>query len=163
MAILIPAGGFTQQLEEFAKQLAYLSDVVDVGDDRGAQLRSTSFRVELPDPSSGASTIFDYREEFRRTQGGWLRTRYHFELRVSQPNERNRLHSRKAHHEHEDWGIHQHCESPGRPGAHYVDVERLKQATHEDFLRFVAKGSPIECSGLVRLGTPRDQRNRGAG
>ena len=149
----IPASGFTQQLEEFAKQLSQLTeDEVLAADDGASPVRSTSYLVAIPDVRSGVTTTFDYREEFRRITGGWLRLGYTFELRFSRPNGTT-LHARQAHHDHKPWGFHQHCETPSRPDSHYADVERLLQATHELFVQQFASGSPIDCSGLVPLTT----------
>ena len=150
----VPASGFTQQVREFVKQLSDLTDDEVLADDDGASpVRSTSYLVAIADVRTGVSTTFDYREEFKKITGGWLRVGYTFELRVSQPNS-TRLHARRAHHEHEPWGTHQHCETPLRPDSHYADVERLLQATHELFVRQFASGSPIDCSGLVPLTVP---------
>lgn len=151
----VPASGFTQQIQEFAKQLAYLTDgEVFVDDDRASPTRRTSYLVVIPDAQTGRATTFDYREEFGRRTGGWLRLRYAYELRISAPHG-TLLHARKAHHQHEPWGIHQHCDTPARmDNVHYADVERLLQATHELFVRQLVSGSPVECSGLV----PRSPR-----
>jgi hypothetical protein len=147
----VPTSGFTQQVEEFAKQLAYLTDdQVHADDDGASPVRSTSYVVAIPDVRTGVTTTFDYREEFKKITGGWLRLRYTYELRVSRPKS-TMLHSRRAHHEHEPWGFHQHCETPSHPDRHYADVERLLQATHELFVQQFASGAPIDCSGLVPL------------
>lgn len=153
MPVVVPASGFRQQVEEFAKQLAYLTEVVEVADDERTPIRATSYLVQIPDARSGVTTTLDYREEFRRTDGGWTRTRYWYELRVSRPNTAQ-LHSRRAHHQHQSWGIHQHCQTPTRLDDHYADVERLLQATHELFVKRYAASSPIDCAGLVPLAKP---------
>lgn len=152
MAFFVPTSGFTQQVEEFAKQLTGLVDRgIEVNDDGASPTRSTSYYVEIPDAGSGVTTTFDYREEFQRVAGGWLRSRYIYELRFSEPKSEMQ-HSRRAHHEHDPWGIHQHCQSPAFPrDIHYVDVERLLQATHEAFVQQFATASPVVCSGLVPL------------
>lgn len=153
VAHYVPASGFTQQVAEFAKQLSHLTDnEVLAADDRASPVRSTSYLVAIPDLRTGVTTTFDYREEFKKITGGWLRLAYVFELRVSRPNG-TALHFRRAHHEHEPWGFHQHCETPSRPDSHYADVERLLQATHELLVQQFASGSPIDCSGLVPLTT----------
>ncbi len=153
MPVLVPASGFGQQVEEFAKQLSYLTEAVEAADDERSPIRATSYLVEVPDARSGVTTTFDYREEFRRTRGGWLRSRYWYELRLSRANTAE-LHSRRAHHQHEVWGIHQHCETPTSPDGHYADVERLLQATHELFVKRYAASQPIDCAGLVPLAKP---------
>jgi len=151
----IPANGFAQQVAEFVKQLEFLTDDgVDADDDEGTSTRRTSYLVVIPDAHTGTATTFDYREEFRKITGGWLRSRYTYELRVTQPRG-TALHSRRAHHEHDPWGVHQHCQSPSSwDDAHYADVERLLQATHELFVRQFASSSAIDCSGLVPLSAP---------
>jgi hypothetical protein len=150
----VPASGFTQQVEEFAKQLSYLTDDEVRADDDGASpVRSTSYLVAIPDVRTGVTTTFDFREEFMKITGGWLRRAYAFELRVSRPKSTT-LGARRAHHGHKPWGIHQHCQTPSRPDSHYADVERLLQATHELFVQQFASGSPIDCSGLVPLTRP---------
>lgn len=152
MSYFVPASGFSQQIAEFTKQLAWLADQgIEIGDEEHARTRATSFYVEIPDPQSGVTTTFDYREEFERVEGGWLRSRYVYEFRRSQPKGA-KLHSRRAHHEHGIWKVHQHCQTPAsQRSAHYRDVERLLQATHEIFERLFADAVPIECSGLVPL------------
>jgi hypothetical protein len=150
----VPTSGFTKQVEEFVKQLSYLTDGAVIADDDGASpIRRTSYLVAIPDIQTGVTTTFDYREEFKKIAGGWLRVGYTFELRITHPNSL-KLHSRRAHHEHKPWGTHQHCETPSRPDGHYADVERLLQATHELFVQQFASGLPIDCSGLVTLTTP---------
>jgi hypothetical protein len=149
MPVFVPANGFTQQVEEFAKQLLYLSDQIEVADDHGDPLRATSYLVELP-AANGDLATFDYREEFTRTRIGWQRRRYAFELRFAKPDSRS-LHSRRAHHLHDPWAIHQHCETPASPDDHFGDVERLLQATHELFLKQWLSGAPIDCAGLTPL------------
>jgi hypothetical protein len=148
----IPASGFTQQIEEFCKHLSYLTDdVVLADDDRASPIRSTSYLVAIPHARTGVTTTFDYREEFRKVTGGWLRLRYAYELRISGPGSTT-LHARRAHHYHAPWGTHQHCVTPSHvEDVHYADVERLLQATHELFVQQFASGSPIDCSGLVPL------------
>ena len=155
MPHFVPANGFTQQIEEFAKQLGYLTDdVVLVDDDEASPLRSVSYLVALRDPQTQVTTTFDYREEFQKISRGWLRTEYVYELRISQPNSA-RLHARRAHHEHEPRGTHQHADAPGCPDAvHYRDVERLLQATHELLVQQYTRGAPVTCAGLVPLSAP---------
>ncbi len=153
MPVLVPASGFRQQVEEFAKQLSYLTEAVEVADDERTPVRATSYLARVPDARSGMTTTFDYREEFRRTSGGWLRSRYWYELRLSE-SESAALHSRRAHHQHEFWDIHQHCETPAVPDDHYADVERLLQATHELFVKQYAASAPMDCAGLVPLAKP---------
>lgn len=151
MPYILPASGFSQQTDEVVKQLSYLTDeAVEVGDDEGDPIRNISFLVAVPDPAVGATTTFDYREEFRRVTGGWMRTRYVYELRVSDPWSDD-LNRRRAHHEHDPWKIHQHCHRKSEPDVHYADVERLLQAVHQDFVKLYAAGSPINCAGLVSL------------
>lgn len=150
----VPASGFAQQVAEFAKQLSYLTaDEVRADDDGASPVRRTSYLVAIADARTDVTTTFDYREEFTKITGGWLRLAYTFELRVSRPKSTT-LEARRAHHGHTPWGIHQHCETSTRPDSHYADVERLLQATHELFVQQFASGSPIDCSGLVPLSTP---------
>jgi hypothetical protein len=149
MPLVVPATGFAQQVEEIAKQLLYLSDEVEVGDDHGDPIRATSYRVELM-AADGNTATFDYREEFARTRAGWQRRRYAFELRFTKPTSRS-LHSRKAHHLHEPWAVHQHCKTAVSADAHYADVERLLQATHELFVKQWLSVTPIDCAGLTPL------------
>jgi hypothetical protein len=151
----VPASGFTQQIQEFAKQLSYLTaDEVLADDDGASPVRSTSYLVAIPNDRTGVTTTFDYREEFRKITGGWLRLRYTYELRFSQPKS-TKLHARRAHHDHTPWGTHQHCvPSSHAEDVHYADVERLLQATHELFVQQFASGTPIDCSGLVPLTAP---------
>lgn len=154
MPYFVPASGFGQQIEEVTKQLAYLTDrPVHIGDDKGNPVRGLSFYVAVQDPSDGVTTTFDYREEFRRVAGGWLRTRYWYELRISEPWVVD-LNRRRAHHDHEVWEIHQHCHTKSEPDEHYADVERLLQPVHQDFATLYAAGSPINCAGLVLLSRP---------
>lgn len=153
MPVLVPLAGFSQQVEEFAKQLAHLAEVVEVGDDRGDPVRAISFFTETLDPADATTTTFDYREEFRRTRQGWLRLGYWYELRRSRPRP-TAFRGRRGHHQHAPWNIHQHCETPTSPDDHYADVERLLQATHELFVQHYASGSSINCAGLVSLPRP---------
>ncbi|HET7701494.1 MAG TPA: hypothetical protein VFM06_11585 [Candidatus Limnocylindria bacterium] len=149
MPLVVPATGFTQQVEEFAKQLLYLSEDVEVADDQGDPVRATSYLVELV-TTTGNTATFDYREEFMRTRAGWERRRYAFELRYTEPTSGS-LHSRRAHHLHEPWAVHQHCKTAKSPADHYADVERLLQATHELFVRQWLSVTPIDCAGLTPL------------
>lgn len=154
MPHFVPASGFTRQVEEFAKQLSYLTDdEVRADDDEASPVRSTSYLVAIPDVRTGVTTTFDYREEFMKITGGWLRRGYAFELRVSRPKSTTPG-DRRAHHGHKPWGIHQHRQTPSRPDSHYADVERLLQATHELFVQQFASAAPINCSGLVPLTAP---------
>jgi hypothetical protein len=154
----VPASGFTQQIEQVRKHLSFLTDdAVLVDDDRASPIRSTSYLVAIPDGRTGVTTTFDYREEFRKVTGGWLRLRYAYELRISRPHGTT-LHARRAHHDHPPWGTHRHCVTPSSgEDVHYADVERLLQATHELFVQQFASGSPIDCFGLVPLTATRSR------
>ncbi len=154
MPLVVPANGFAQQVEEFAKQLLYLSDHVEVADDQGDPVRATSYLVELP-AAEGTIATFDYREEFTRTRVGWQRRHYAFELRFTEPTSRS-LHSRKAHHLHEPWAVHQHCKTATSTDGRYADVERLLQATHELFVKQWLSVTPIDCAGLTPLATAQE-------
>lgn len=154
MPVFVPASGFSQQIEEFAKQLAYLSDDVFVHDDGASPVRATSYSVEIRDALSRVTATFDYREEFTRMASSWVRSRYWYELRLSDEASTGRS-GRRAHHQHASWGVHQHCENAGVADVHYRDVERLLQATHELFVKQYASGLPVDCSGLVPLRTPQ--------
>jgi hypothetical protein len=150
----VPAGGFTQQVEEFVKQLSDLTDEVLADDDEASPVRSTSYLVAIPDHRTGVTVTFDYREEFRKVARGWLRLRYAYELRISQPSS-TKLHARRAHHDHTPWGTHRHCVTRSYvENVHYADVERLLQATHELFVQQFVSGTPIDCFGLVPLTVP---------
>lgn len=156
MPVFVPASGFRQQVEEFAKQLAYLSDDVYVDDDERSPIRATSYRVDITDPAIRITATFDYREEFTRTSASWVRSRYWYELRFADAAS-SEPRGRRAHHEHARWGVHQHC-APTEGAAHYRDVERLLQATHELFVKQYAAGSSVDCSGLVPLMRPDARR-----
>jgi len=149
MPLVVPATGFAQQVEEFARQLLYLSDDVEVADDHGDPVRATSYLVKLV-AGAGNTATFDYREEFAKTRIGWQRRRYAFELRFTEPTSGS-LHSRRAHHLHEPWAFHQHCKSATSSDAHYADVERLLQATHELFVKQWLSVTPMDCAGLIPL------------
>ena len=57
MPVVVPAGGFAQQVEEFATQLLYLSDDIEVADDRGDPVRATSYLVVLPAADGNIATF----------------------------------------------------------------------------------------------------------
>jgi len=142
MPFLRPAATFTQALEEITNQLAKYGSV-DASDDGGRRRRNVAFVVDVPGYGIRTVATLEYRERYKRSAQGWLRDRYVFEYRTPSPR------SRRAHHEHVGWGIHQHCEPPGITSLeHYQDVERLLLATHEDFARLLDRGEPVRCLGL---------------
>lgn len=144
MSFLRPAATFAQAFDEIIKQLAKYGEV-DASDDTGKRRRSISFLVKVPGYGLPTVVTLDYREKFKQNEQGWLRDSYVFEYRTSVPR------SRRAHHQHIAWGIHQHCEPPGRASdEHYEDVERLLLPTHEDFSGLYDRGEPIRCLGLRR-------------
>jgi len=145
MPFLHAAATFTQTLDEITKQLAKYGDV-EVSDDEGKRRRNVGFRVDVPGYGLPTVLILDYRERYKRSAEGWLRDSYAFEYRTPAPR------SRRAHHQHVGWGIHQHCEPPGTPSAeHYADVERLLLQTHEDFASLHDRAEPVRCLGLRRM------------
>lgn len=145
MPLLRPAATFTQAFDETVKQLAKYGEV-DASDDTGKRRRSISFLVKVPGYGLPTAATLDYREEFKRSVQGWLRDSYVFEYRTSAPL------SRRAHHQHIAWGIHQHCQPPGRASdEHYEDLERLLLPTHEDFAGLIERAQPVRCFGLKRM------------
>ena len=147
MPFLLPIGGFRQTVDEIEKQLAYYGDVRS--NVQGATTARCSVSFEVSAPGYGAETVaeFVYRERYRRAAGGWLREHYVYEYRA--------FRSRTAHHQHGAWGVHRHCEATGHPSrAHYADVERLLQPTHEGFVRLYERAQPVRCFGLRRLTRP---------
>jgi hypothetical protein len=148
MPFLRTAATFTQALDEIEKQLAKYGSV-EASDDEGTARRSVAFVVHVPGYGVPTAATLEYRERYKRSAQGWLRDGYAFEYRTAAPR------SRRAHHEHVGWGIHQHCESPeNRSPEHYEDVERLLLQTHEDFTRLYDSGEPIRCLGLKRKRGP---------
>lgn len=144
MPFLRRAGTFAQAFDEIIKQLAKYGEV-DASDDTGKRRRSVSFLVEVPGYGLPTAVTLDYREEFKRSAQGWLRDAYVFEYRTTAPR------SRRAHHQHVGWGIHQHCEPPGRRSQeHYEDIERLLLPTHEDFSGLYERSEAVQCLGLKR-------------
>jgi hypothetical protein len=145
MPFLRPAATFTQALDEIAKQLSKYG-AVDASDDGGTRQRSVAFVVDVPGYGAPTAAILEFRERYKRNAQGWLRDSYVFEYRTPAPR------SRRAHHQHVGWGIHQHCEPPGVTShEHYEDVERLLLPTHEDFSGLHQRGEPVRCLGLKRI------------
>lgn len=145
MPFLRPAATFAQAFHEIIKQLRKYGEV-DASDDTGKRRRSISFLVTVPGYGLPTAVTLDYREEFKRSTQGWMRDSYVFEYRTSAPE------SRRAHHQHTAWGIHQHCEPLNVTShEHYEDVERLLLPTHEDFAGLVDRARPVQCLGLKRM------------
>jgi hypothetical protein len=141
---LRPAATFAQTFDEITKQLAKYG-AVDASDDEGTRQRNVTFVVDVPGYGVPSTATFEYQERYKRSVQGWLRDAYVFEYRIAAPR------SRRAHHHHTSWGIHQHCEPPGTTShEHYEDVERLLLPTHEDFSGLYDRAEPIRCLGLKR-------------
>ncbi|HUG06937.1 MAG TPA: hypothetical protein VMQ78_10360 [Candidatus Limnocylindria bacterium] len=118
---------------------------VDASDDGGKRQRNVAFVVDVPGYGFPTAATLEYRERYKRSAQGWLRDAYAFEYRTAEPP------SRRAHHQHVGWGIHQHCEPIGKKSdEHFEDVERLLLPTHEDFSGFYDRAEPILCLGLKR-------------
>ncbi|MGH2490539.1 MAG: hypothetical protein ACRDF9_03440 [Candidatus Limnocylindria bacterium] len=143
-----PTATFTQAFDEVTKQLAKYGSV-DASDDGGKRQRNVAFVVAVPGYGIPTVATLEYRERYKRSVQGWLRDSYIFEYRTASPR------SRRAHHQHVGWGIHQHCEPPGVAShEHYEDVERLLLPTHEDFSALHERGEPVHCFGLRRKRGP---------
>jgi hypothetical protein len=144
MPFLRPAATLAQTLDEITKQLAKYG-TVDASDDEGTRQRNVAFVVAVPGYGVPTTATFEYRERYKRSAQGWLRDAYVFEYRTAAPR------SRRAHHQHSTWGIHQHCEPLGnRSQEHFEDLERLLLPTHEDFSGLHDRAEPIRCLGLKR-------------
>lgn len=145
MPFLRTAATFTQAFDEVNKQLAKYGEV-DASDDEGRRQRIIAFVVSVPGYGAPTAATLEYRERYQRRAEGWLRDGYAFEYRTAAPR------SRRAHHQHVGWGIHQHCEPPGIASEqHYEDVERLLFATHEGFIGLHDRGESVRCVGLKVL------------
>lgn len=145
MPFLRPAATFTQELDEIEKQLRKYGSV-DASDDEGKRKRNVAFVVDVPGYGLPRVATLEYRERYKRSAQGWFRDAYAFEYRTSARR------SRRAHHQHTAWGIHQHCEPPGRSShEHYEDLERLLLPTHEDFAGLLDRAQPVQCLGLKRM------------
>ncbi len=142
MPFLQAAATFAEALDEITTQLGKYGEV-EVSDDEGKRQRNISFFVSVPGYGLPTAARLDYRERYKRSAQGWLRDAYAFEYRTSAPK------SRRAHHQHVGWGIHQHCEPPGRVSSvHYADLERLLLPTHEEFAGLYERAEPVRCLGL---------------
>ncbi|MEP6694110.1 MAG: hypothetical protein ABJB39_05660 [Chloroflexota bacterium] len=136
------AASFTQALDEITKQLGKYGEV-EVSDDEGRRRRNIGFLLKVPGYGLPTAALLDYRERYKRSAQGWLRDSYVFEYRTPAPR------SRRAHHQHVGWGIHQHCEPPGIAStAHHADHERLLLSTHLDFIGLYERSEPVRCLGL---------------
>ena len=145
MPFVRPARTFAQTLDEIAKRLARYGDVEAADEGTGIRRRDLSFVVTAPGYGMPLVATFEFRERYRRMAAGWLREAYVFEYRPLSPK------SRRAHHEHGTWGIHQHCEPPGKSSdEHYQDVERLLEPTAEELAGLYDRGEQIRCLGLRR-------------
>lgn len=115
--------------------------------------RQVSFVVGTPGYGAPATAVFAYEERYRRTRQGWLRSGYRYEYRV-----RGTL-ARRAHHDHDPQGVHQHCREARRPERHrhYEDIPRLLEPTHEEFVRQHARAEEIHCAARqpLRIARPR--------
>ena len=110
-------------------------------DDRRIRLRAQPPGHGLP-----STTVFEYRERYRRVAGGWLRERYLYEYRP------HRTRERRAHHDHPPLGLHQHCRSmSATETGHYADRMRLLEEVHEEFSLLYLTAAPIDCAGLLPL------------
>jgi hypothetical protein len=139
------AATFAQALDEITEQLSKYGEV-EVSDDQGKRRRNIGFLVDVPGYGLPTSAMLDYRERYKRSAQGWLRDSYALEYRTSAPR------SRRAHHQHVGWGIHQHCEPPGVTSSiHYADLERLLLPTHEDLAGLYERVEPVRCLGLKRV------------
>jgi hypothetical protein len=139
------AATFAQALDEITKQLGKYGEV-EASDDLGKRRRNIGFLVSVPGYGSPTAAVLDYRERYKRSAEGWVRDSYAFEYRTSSPR------SRRAHHQHIGWGIHQHCEPPGSASStHYADLERLLLPTHEDFAGLHDRAEGVRCLGLKPL------------
>lgn len=155
--ILVAFAAFQRRFEEIEKMLASVGEAEtrDSGADRAS--RSVSFTVNAPGYGLPREATFEYRERYRRTDEGWLREAYEYEYRPQPPP------SRRAHHDHRPYGVHQHCHeaSFSRPRSHYLDRARLLEEVHEAFEHLYAEGGPVQCAGLHPLRPrPRIRRER---
>lgn len=72
--------------------------------------------------------------------------------------------SRRAHHDHEPYGVHQHCREALKREVHSHDADRMRllEETHEAFERLYFDEAAIRCAGLQALRRrPLWQRGRG--
>lgn len=150
----MPLGAFQQRLDGIEKSLSPLGEVEleDLSTAHGR--RSIALRVDAPGYGLPTRAVFEYRERYRRIAQGWLRDLYAYEYRPQPPP------SRRAHHDHEPHGIHQHCREALRleASSHYEDRPRLLEETHEAFERLYVDEIPIDCAGLRPISQRPDSR-----
>ncbi len=151
--ILVPFGHFRQRVDAIEKLLGPLGDVA-VEELAADGARTLKFVLMSPGHDLPTRAVFEYRERYERTGGGWLRDRYFYEYRP-RPSP-----SRRAHHDHGPYGVHQHCREAGRAATapHYRDVTRLLEETHEEFAEQFLNAVEIDCTGLLPPGLARDPR-----
>lgn len=151
--IVVRAASFRQRLDGIEKMLSALGDIEAGDTGMDASDRSILFRVDAPGHGLATRAIFEYRERYRRQREGWRRYGYSYEYRPAPPP------SRRAHHEHPPYGVHQHCRERHRPErhSHYGDHERLLEATHEELVRLHLGEREIDCGGLRPLARARDR------
>lgn len=153
MTLLVRRDRFQQGFEEIEKRLARFGTVESKDEGGATPRRHVSFLLSVPGYQQPTEAVLEYHERYRRSREGWIRDAYFFEYRPQRPR------SRKAHHQHGAWGVHQHCEAPGRPSTeHYTDDERLLHSTHDEFVRLYLTGRTVSCVGLRRKETPRGGR-----
>jgi len=154
LTLLVRRDRFQQGFEEIEKRLARFGRVESKDEGGATARRHVSFLLSIPGYQDLTEAIIEYHERYRRSREGWIRDAYLFEYRPQRPR------SRKAHHQHGAWGVHQHCEAPGRPSTeHYADHERLLDVTHDEFIRIHVSGDPVRCVGLRPK--PKQKRARG--
>jgi hypothetical protein len=142
--IVVASGAFRQRVEAIEKMVASVGEPEALDTGGSGPRRSISFTVVAPGHGLPREATFEYRERYRRIAEGWLREAYLYEYRpASSP-------SRRAHHEHRPYGVHQHCRQAFRRevSSHYEDRLRSVEETHEDFERLYFDREPIRCDGL---------------
>lgn len=152
--IVVALGAFRQRVDAIEKMLASVGEPETLDTGGSGTRRSISFTAVAPGYGLPREATFEYRERYRRITAGWLRETYVYEYRpASSP-------SRRAHHEHQPYGVHQHCREASRTevSSHYEDRSRSLEETHEDFERLYLDREPIRCDGLRPL--RREPRTR---
>lgn len=138
-----------------AAMLALMDRIADAQvRDSGAldDTRVIAATANVPSDPPFQLALFEYVERYEHVApGSWRLTEYYYEFQQRPPP------GRRAHHRHEPWGAHAHCVDPHEPDRsdHFRDVELDVFEAHGEFLRFYARGEPIDCAGLFPLARDR--------
>ena len=117
--------------------------------DTGAEdsIRTLEAETYAPLDPPYAQAYFRYAEIYELRRSGWELTDYYYEFQLRPPP------GRRAHHQHEPFGSHQHCVDPtvATEDDHFVGGLMSLFDAHRDLLYWYAGEHALNCDSLTPL------------